>query len=218
MRTKDPNKRIALLDAAERLFCRKGYESTSVADLMGELGLSKGGFYHHFASKEAVLSSLCERRALRSCEALEEGLAQADGPVAAVDAVLHAFMPLRTEEADFLRMLLPTITLPACREVALSYQDALLATFLPALTKALDEAEAAGLIWPELRGMERAALHLVNQCWLDAAAVLLTDPMSILPQMEAYRRAIELLLGMPYGTVEVIRLEELTALHRLVAR
>lgn len=44
-----------LLEAAGRLFRQRGFAQTSVADLMGSLGLTVGGFYAHFASKEALL-------------------------------------------------------------------------------------------------------------------------------------------------------------------
>ena len=56
-------KRAGILDAAERLFLEKGYEGTSVQDILDALGMSKGGFYHYFDSKEAVLRAVSERRA-----------------------------------------------------------------------------------------------------------------------------------------------------------
>lgn len=48
-----------ILDSARRLFVEKGYEKTSVQDILNDLGdLSKGGLYHHFKSKEAILDHL----------------------------------------------------------------------------------------------------------------------------------------------------------------
>jgi AcrR family transcriptional regulator len=41
-----------ILSAAYRLFVRDGYEGTTVSSLLEELGISKGAFYHHFASKD----------------------------------------------------------------------------------------------------------------------------------------------------------------------
>ena len=52
----DTERRI--LDSARRLFAEKGYEKTSVQDILNDLGLSKGGLYHHFKSKEAILDRL----------------------------------------------------------------------------------------------------------------------------------------------------------------
>ena len=48
-----------ILDVSQRLFYEKGYEKTSIQDIVNELGgLSKGAIYHHFKSKEDIL---CER-------------------------------------------------------------------------------------------------------------------------------------------------------------
>jgi AcrR family transcriptional regulator len=43
------------LDAAVELFAQHGYDGTSVAQVIARAGVAKGGFYHHFASKEALL-------------------------------------------------------------------------------------------------------------------------------------------------------------------
>lgn len=50
-------RRGELLAAAEKLFYTKGYENTSVQDILDAVGFSKGGFYHHFDSKLAVLEA-----------------------------------------------------------------------------------------------------------------------------------------------------------------
>ncbi|KJS84160.1 MAG: hypothetical protein JM58_11485 [Peptococcaceae bacterium BICA1-8] len=48
-------KKNELLVIAEKLFLEKGYEETSIEDVLKASGLSKGGFYHYFKSKEEVL-------------------------------------------------------------------------------------------------------------------------------------------------------------------
>lgn len=51
--------RRRILAAAQKLFSEKGYEHTSVQDIVNELGdLSKGAIYHHFPGKEAILEEL----------------------------------------------------------------------------------------------------------------------------------------------------------------
>jgi len=64
-RTLDPEahaiKRDAFLDAAQRLIQLKGYESTSVQDVLHEVRTSKGAFYHYFDSKGALLNGVVER-------------------------------------------------------------------------------------------------------------------------------------------------------------
>ncbi|NMM98476.1 MULTISPECIES: TetR/AcrR family transcriptional regulator [Bifidobacterium] len=48
-----------ILEAARELFTEKGYEKTSIQNIVDRLGnLSKGAIYHHFTSKEAILDKL----------------------------------------------------------------------------------------------------------------------------------------------------------------
>jgi TetR/AcrR family transcriptional repressor of nem operon len=47
--------RQRIVEAASRLFRARGIDAVSVADVMGSLGLTVGGFYRHFDSKEALV-------------------------------------------------------------------------------------------------------------------------------------------------------------------
>lgn len=70
------NDRETVLRRAIELFNRQGYDATSINDLAVDLGVSKSALYHHFESKEALLSA-----------ALDEAL---EGLSSAVDAAAHA--------------------------------------------------------------------------------------------------------------------------------
>lgn len=51
-----------ILDAAQRLFLEKGYDNTTIQDIVNELdGLSKGAVYHHFKSKEVIMDAVSDR-------------------------------------------------------------------------------------------------------------------------------------------------------------
>lgn len=53
--------RQRILDAAKKLFAQKGYERTTIQDILDELeDLSKGAIYHHFKNKEAMLHALID--------------------------------------------------------------------------------------------------------------------------------------------------------------
>ena len=52
------NTKSKIVDAAWRLFYEQGYDDTTVEDIIFESGTSKGSFYHYFAGKDALLSSL----------------------------------------------------------------------------------------------------------------------------------------------------------------
>jgi AcrR family transcriptional regulator len=51
-----PAKTREIVTIAETLFLEKGYTETTIDDILDKTGLSKGGFYHYFNSKEEVLS------------------------------------------------------------------------------------------------------------------------------------------------------------------
>lgn len=64
-------RRGAILDAAQRLFLAQGWDAVTIADVTGDAGISKGGFYHHFASKEELAAGLIERFTREEIEAAQ---------------------------------------------------------------------------------------------------------------------------------------------------
>jgi AcrR family transcriptional regulator len=52
--------RANILDAAVRRFAISGYDAASVDDICSEAGVSKGAFYHHFPTKQAVFLALLD--------------------------------------------------------------------------------------------------------------------------------------------------------------
>ena len=72
-RNKHPEVTIQrILDTAERLFIEKGYDHASLQDIIDATGLSKGAIYHHFASKEDIFFSVCERIGRRNGQVLAQ--------------------------------------------------------------------------------------------------------------------------------------------------
>jgi TetR/AcrR family transcriptional repressor of nem operon len=51
--------RLQIVEAAARLFRERGINGIGLADLMGEVGLTHGGFYKHFPSKDALAGEAC---------------------------------------------------------------------------------------------------------------------------------------------------------------
>ncbi|OEZ87162.1 DNA-binding transcriptional repressor AcrR [Janthinobacterium sp. HH104] len=50
-----------IVEVATRAIRRSGYAGTGVADIMKEAGLTHGGFYAHFASRDALLAEAGDR-------------------------------------------------------------------------------------------------------------------------------------------------------------
>lgn len=72
-RNKYPEETVRkILDTAERLFIEKGYDHTSLQNIIQATGLSKGAIYHHFASKEEIFYYVCDRIGQRNGEILSK--------------------------------------------------------------------------------------------------------------------------------------------------
>jgi TetR/AcrR family transcriptional repressor of nem operon len=64
--------RARIVDSARVLFNRHGFESVSIDDVMKNAGLTRGGFYHHFSSKESLYAAAVS--SFTSCNPFAERL------------------------------------------------------------------------------------------------------------------------------------------------
>ncbi|HEX7393648.1 MAG TPA: TetR/AcrR family transcriptional regulator [Anaerolineaceae bacterium] len=60
MQQRSEETKVRILEAAQQLFAGGGYDATGVAEICKTAGVSKGAFYHHFPSKQAVFVTLLE--------------------------------------------------------------------------------------------------------------------------------------------------------------
>jgi TetR/AcrR family transcriptional regulator, transcriptional repressor for nem operon len=80
-----------IVDAAARAIRRSGYGGTGVADIMKDAGLTHGGFYAHFASREAMLAEAADRAGAEAVAASAR-IAAAAPPQQALQEVLRAYL------------------------------------------------------------------------------------------------------------------------------
>ncbi|HYN54115.1 MAG TPA: TetR/AcrR family transcriptional regulator, partial [Methylotenera sp.] len=76
-----------IVETAARAIRRSGYDGTGVADIMKEAGLTHGGFYAHFASRDAMLAEAADRAGAETIAIAEHIFA-----VVPQDQALQAFM------------------------------------------------------------------------------------------------------------------------------
>lgn len=71
-RNKYPEETVnRILDAAMRLFREKGFEHTTIQDIVDQLDVTKGALYHHFKSKEDILDAAIDRESAPLMKVLE---------------------------------------------------------------------------------------------------------------------------------------------------
>jgi len=90
--------RVAIERASARLIRERGL-SVSVADVMGAAGLTHGGFYGHFRSKDELTAIACSLAFSEGEERWKKRITDADGPQAARVAVIEGYLSSRNRAA-----------------------------------------------------------------------------------------------------------------------
>ena len=68
----DMTTRDHIVDAADQLFYRQGYEHTSFSDIADAVQISRGNFYYHFKSKDEILDAVIDERLANTQTMLEQ--------------------------------------------------------------------------------------------------------------------------------------------------
>lgn len=76
----EPSTRGRIVEAADALFYRRGFEKTSFADIADQVKLSRGNFYYHFRSKDEILAAVIALRMQRTQTMLDNWTAGAATP------------------------------------------------------------------------------------------------------------------------------------------
>lgn len=115
MRRPDPDlhadRRTRILEAALRVFARKGLQSATMPDIAAEAGMSAANLYHYVRSKDAILEALAEderRETLVALEAIGRSDDLVDGLIAVIERELQ-----HNDEAELVLGL--EVAVEACR-------------------------------------------------------------------------------------------------------
>jgi len=141
-----------ILDSAARLIRERGIEGAGVADVMKDAGMTPGGFYRHFSSKDDLVGAALEAAFAQSLDRLVE----ADDPAHAAEAV-----------AEFERFYLSATHVDnpgyGCPIPALAGElerSATLKTPMTSGVEAMIDRLAAGLTGPPAERRSEAAAHI----------------------------------------------------------
>lgn len=91
-RAETERNRVAIEEASARLFKAEGFRGVSVADLMAAAGLTHGGFYGHFESKDALAAIACEKAFDDAAARWEDRSQQGKGPGEALRALVKSYL------------------------------------------------------------------------------------------------------------------------------
>jgi TetR/AcrR family transcriptional repressor of nem operon len=131
--------REIVVEAATRLFRERGLHGISVVDVMGAAGLTHGGFYGHFESKEALAREAFGRAFKESGERWHERMAGHTDKTAARQAVIEPYLSAASRDnpgescpvAAFVGDMCHEATDSGLRQTFVKGIDSLLETFVP---------------------------------------------------------------------------------------
>ena len=163
-RNKYPEETVArILEVARRLFMEKGYDNTTIQDIVDQLGgLSKGAVYHHFKSKEEIMDAVCDQmfydnnpfEAVRQCTDLN-----------ALEKLREA---IRLNQADESRVDMTIQAIPITRNPRLMAEmvESNRRVLTPYYLELLEEGNRDGSIHTEYAREIAELLPLLTSLWL----------------------------------------------------
>lgn len=204
-------KRVSILETAESLFFKKGYEQTSVQDILDVLGMSKGGFYHHFPSKEAILAEICENRVdARLSRISSELFGVRISPTDRINLLLRMAVMFERDEPEFAALMLKLCWMNGDVRIREHMRSLVYSRLLERVNEAIAEGCASGEFFVRKPGhMGAVILNLVLDLDAESCRMMAADsdrPELVLDMVEllsACRDAVETLLGASYGTIQL---------------
>jgi AcrR family transcriptional regulator len=198
-----------ILDVAQRLIYTKGYDDMSIQDILDELKISKGAFYHYFDSKVALLDGLLDRM-MDDAEGLLRPIVE-DKQLPALEKLQRFFAAgtrWKTDRKSFMLDLLRVWYTDANALMRQKQEAASVQRLAPMLAKIVCQGisegvmttaypeQIGGMIWGLAQGIEDDISDLLLAETLPGDALARLETV-----MGAYTEALERLLGVPAGSL-----------------
>ena len=215
----------AIVRTAEKLFFEKGYEETSIQDILDALSISKGGFYHYFESKIALLEEISRQKCAVNVERIRMELFSGKlNSVQRVNLLLSAIFPFGRETPEYNALTFKVSYIDG----DVHFRDQTRQFMLDALCPLLDETVYEGISdesffvrYPGHIG--RMLLMLGYDACEEVCRMLAGDadnPDIVINMMDllfAYREAVEGLLGATHGSIQLFGVEQILEAIRQTA-
>ena len=188
-------RREEILDAAHTLFTTKGFQPTTMEDILRIVGIAKGTLYYHFPSKEQILKALV-LRIVHQVEQQARAIAASPAPAADKLAAIMSAMRLVDTETE----LVDQFHAPGNAEFHLLSITAMIEHLTPVLAEVITQGVAEGAFTTERP-------HDVVELLLSASGILLDQdimkpsPAELARRQETLIWATETLLGAAPGSL-----------------
>ncbi len=197
---KEPEvRRNEILDAAERLFAAKGFDQTSISDILDAVGIARGTLYYHFRSKEEILDAMIGR-STQQLMAKARSIAN-DRSLPALQRITLALMALNMEN-DLGHVVMEQVHKPQNALMHQKLQQELLAGVDPIITGLVEECMAQGICHTDYPAETVEMIMLYSNTAFDAMAD--ADAQSRQRRIEAFIYNLERLFGMERGSMHSV--------------
>jgi AcrR family transcriptional regulator len=221
-------RRELILAAAQSLFFARGWDDVTIADVLEEAGISKGGFYHHFTAKEDLLDGVVQRftvAALASAQAVRA--ATSGDALMRFNAFLTESNRWKAQHGAQLRFFFDVMTRPGndilFGRITAAANTAVMPVILEMIAQGVEEgvfdvpdldlvAETILALSHGRRGALERAMAAAEAADLDAATAHLDD------RMTAEGALLDRLLGLPRGSVTLSNPQEFRLMLGGIAR
>ncbi len=204
-------RRNKILDIAQGLVYTKGYDQMSIQDILAEVQISKGAFYHYFASKQALLEALIGRMADQAM--LVMGPIMQDKTLTATERLLRSFDTATRWKAarkDYLLTLVKVWYADENAVLRLKSQAMVIALVTPLLSDVVRQGVDEGVFHTEY---PEHACEIIFSMLLSMGETMIKrlvqpehDP-NIVPYLRAltasYQEAMERILGAAPGSLPI---------------
>ncbi|MEC2946278.1 TetR/AcrR family transcriptional regulator [Bacillus cereus] len=192
-------RRKEILETAERLFLTKGYTKTTVNDILKEIGIARGTFYHYFKSKEEVMDEIIMRIIKEDVTKAKRIVSNPDIPV--LDKLFKILMEQSPKSGDVKEKMIEQFHQPNNAEM---HQKSLVQSIIhlsPVLTEVLEQGIEEGIFstpYPQ------ETIELL----LSSAQVIFDDglfqwkPEEMMRRAKAYIKMVEVSVGAKEGSFD----------------
>lgn len=228
LRLAPQERREFIISAAQNLFFSRGWDDVTIADVLIEAGISKGGFYHHFAAKEDLLDGVVQRFTTEALTSAQTVRAATSGDaLRRFNAFLIESSRWKAEQGPRLKFILDVMLRPGndvlFGRITTAANTAVLPVLLEMIGQGVDEgafdvpniALAAETIMGMAQGRRsvlETALRAAETGDLEQATACLET------RMCAEGLLIDRLLGLPKGSILLSNPKEYRLMLRAIAK
>ena len=189
-----------ILDIAKELFIEKGYENTSIVNILEKVGIAKGTLYYYFTSKEEILDAIIDRISEKIFYKAQE--ISKDPSLSVQEKILGVVMSLNIED-DKEKKIVNNIHNPQNLLMHQKQFDSIIDNVVPILTKVICEGIEKGIFNTDYPLETVEMILIYSQTVFDSNNNLSME--ETLRKISAFIVNLERLLGAEKGSFDFIK-------------